>query len=104
MKKIIITICAIVLTASMALAATPDKKKKSEPKQHTVVFCSDVECKNCEKKVMDNLSFEKGVKGLSVDIAKQTVTVTYDAAKSDTTTLAKALRKLGYKAEVKEFK
>ena len=64
----------------------------------------DVECKNCEKKVMDNLSFEKGVKDLSVDIIKQTVTVTYDTAKSDTTTLAKALRRLGYKAEVAEFK
>lgn len=104
MKKIILTVCAIALTASLALAATPDKKKKAEPKQHTVVFCSDVECKNCEKKVMDNLSFEKGVKALSVDLSKQTVTVTYDSAKSDTTSLAKALRKLGYKAEIKEFK
>lgn len=104
MKRTIITICVIALAATAALAATPDKKKKDGAKQHTVVFCSDVECKNCEKKVMDNLSFEKGVKDLSVDIGKKTVTVTYDSAKSDTTSLAKALRKLGYKAEIKEFK
>ena len=103
MKKTLTVICALALTASLTLSAVPEKKKAAA-KQHTVVFCSDVECKNCEKKVMDNLSFEKGVKDLSVDIKKQTVTVTYDAAKSDTTSLAKALRKLGYKAEVKEFK
>ena len=103
MKKAIITAFAVALAATLTVSAAPEKKKAAS-KQHTVVFRSDVECKNCEKKVMDNLSFEKGVKDLSVDIKKQTVTVTYDAAKSDTTTLAKALRRLGYKAEVTEFK
>lgn len=103
MKKTITVICAAVLTLGLIAGNTPDRKK-SEAKQHTVVFCSDVECKNCEKKVMDNISFEKGVKNLSVDLKAQTVTVTYDAAKSDTTSLAKAIRKLGFKAKVKEFK
>lgn len=104
MKKTFTVICALALTVSLLAGNAPEKKKKAEAKQHTVVFCSDVECKNCEKKVMDNLSFEKGVKDLSVNLEKQTVTVTYDAAKSDTTSLAKALRKLGFKADVKEFK
>lgn len=102
MKKSIVTICAIALIASLTLNAAPDKKKK-EVKQHTVVFNSDVDCADCQKKVMENLAFEKGVKDLSVSLEDQTVTVTFDAAKSDTTSLAKALRKLGYKAEVAEF-
>ena len=54
---------------------------------------------NCVKKVQENISFEKGVKGLDVCLDHQTVTVKYDPAKTSEETLKAAIEKLGYKVE-----
>ena len=51
---------------------------------------------------MDNVAFEKGVKDLKVDLEKQTITIKYDAAKTNPEKLAAAIEKLGYKAKVAE--
>lgn len=96
MKKIVI----FAFATALLLVATAAKPK---PVKRTVVYASTVECKNCEKKVMENISFEKGVKDVSVDLSDQTVKVVYDESKTDTLTLAKAIRKLGYEARVIKF-
>jgi copper chaperone CopZ len=96
MKKILVIACAL----SMVLMATSAKPKTVK---RTVVYGSTVECKNCEKKVLENISFEKGVKDVSVDLSDQTVKIVFDEAKTDTLTLAKAIRKLGYEAKVVKF-
>ena len=77
-----------------AIAGAPKKDVK------TVVFKVGLHCQNCVKKVKENISFEKGVKGLEVSLDNKTVTVTYDPSKTDVQTLKKAIEKLGYKAEV----
>ena len=59
-------------------------------------------CEKCVKKINDNVSFEKGVKDLSVSLDKKTVTVTYDPARTDVARLKAAIEKLGYKVTVKE--
>ena len=96
MKKVFIlaSVSALLLVAT---AAKPKTVKR------TVVYGSTVECKNCEKKVMENIAFEKGVKDVSVDLEKQTVSVVFDESKTDTLTLAKAIRKLGYEANVLKY-
>ena len=96
MKKIAIIAGALALML-VATAAKPKAVKR------TVVYESTVDCKNCERKVMENISFEKGVKDVSVDLDKKTVSVVFDEAKTDTLTLAKAIRKLGYGACVVKF-
>ena len=96
MKKIAIFTCAMALLI-LATAAKPKTVKR------TVVYQSTVECKNCEKKVMDNIAFEKGVKDVSVDLPNQTVEIVYDESKTDTVSLAKAIRKLGFEAKVIKF-
>jgi len=96
MKRLIIIISSLA-TVLVLCSATPKNTK-------TVVYASDVECKNCEKKVMENVAFEKGVKNLSVDLAKHTVTVVFDETKTDTLALAKAIRKLGFEAKVSSYK
>ena len=52
---------------------------------------------------MDNIAFEKGVKDVAVDLTKQTVKIVFDDTKTDTLTLAKAIRKLGYGAKVIKY-
>ena len=96
MKKLAIFVCALALVA-FSTSSKPKTVKR------TVVYGSTVECKNCQKKVMENISFEKGVKDVSVDLSKQTVKIVFDESKTDTTTLAKAIRKLGFGANVIKF-
>ena len=47
-----------------------------------VVFkVTQMHCENCEKKVKDNMRFEKGLKDVSTVVKDRTVTITYDAEK-----------------------
>ena len=68
----------------------------------TVTFNVSIHCEKCVKKINENISFEKGVKGLEVSLDKKTVTITYDPAKTDVTKLKAAIEKLGYKVTVQE--
>lgn len=90
MKRIsVILLSALIAVSAFATTAKPEK----------VTFFTNLRCNNCVKKVNENIAFEKGVKDLSVSLDKQTITVTYDPAKTDAQTLAKAIEKLGYKAQ-----
>ena len=113
MKRILITVLlglgAATYSAQPVLAepaqatVRQDKKQKVDGKKTaTVTFKTTIHCKNCVKKVNDNISFEKGVKDLQVSLEDKLVTVTYDPSKTDEATLAKAIEKLGYKAEKAE--
>ncbi len=57
-------------------------------------------CEKCEAKIKKNIPFEKGVKGLACDIPTQTVTITYDADKTDIVKLQKGFAKFKYTAEL----
>ena len=79
---------------SLTLFAKTDKQ--------TVVLSCDLHCQGCCDKIMKNIAFEKGVKDLVCDLQGKTVTVTYDANKTDVETLLKAFAKIGKPAKVKE--
>lgn len=66
-------------------------------KQMVVTTSPKMSCQNCENKIKGNLRFEKGVKKVETSLAHQTVTVTYDADKTDEAKIAKAFEKLNYK-------
>jgi len=89
MKRILILLMALM--PMMAFAA--DKQK--------VVLACDLHCQGCCDKIMKNIAFEKGVKDLVCDLKTKTVTVTYDAQKTDVPTLLKAFEKIGKPATVK---
>ena len=108
MKKTIILTIAALMTVSTATSvastvASSDQtvltdkkpaKKKGEIKE--VTFNVHLHCENCVKKVQENIAFEKGVKDLHVCLADQTVSLKYDAAKTNEETLKAAIEKLGY--------
>ena len=107
MKRIIlialVALMAVSASASefqtAAPAAQTQKKAKKTKEVKEVVFNVHLHCMNCVKKVQENISFEKGVKGLDVCLDHQTVTVKYDPAKTSEETLKAAIEKLGYKVE-----
>lgn len=67
----------------------------------TVVFkVEQMECPNCERKVKNNIKYEKGLKEFSTDVKSQTVTITYDAKKTDVKKLQAGFKKFKYEAVV----
>ena len=90
MKRIII----FLLTLMPMMVFAVNKQK--------VVLSCDLRCQGCCDKIMKNIAFEKGVKDLVCDLQGKTVTVTYDADKTDVPTLLKAFEKIGKPAQVKE--
>lgn len=71
-----------------------------------VVFkVSQMHCEKCEKKVRDNMRFEKGLKDISTKVKTKMVTITYDAEKTNVKKLQAGFNKFKYEAEfVKETK
>ena len=68
----------------------------------TAVFkVSQMHCENCERKVKDNIKFEKGVKEFSTDLKTKTVSITYDADKTNVEKLKAEFVKEAKQAEKK---
>ena len=95
MKKIVVILAALSVML-IAGASKPDKKR-------TVVYKTSIECKSCQNKVMENISFEKGVKDVTVNLPEKSVRIVFDETKTDTLILGKAIRKLGYSAQVIKY-
>nr|WP_321450562.1 heavy metal-associated domain-containing protein [uncultured Carboxylicivirga sp.] len=95
MKKLLVILFMAMMVFNIN---AKDKKKTAE-----VIFKVEMDCQGCVKKINKNLPFEKGVKGLTVDLERQKVTVNYREDKTNKEALKKAFEELGYKAvEIKE--
>ena len=57
-------------------------------------------CESCENKIKKNLRFEKGVTKIETSVKEQTVTVTYDATKTDVKKIQAAMKEIGYDTKV----
>ena len=93
MKRIIILLMAILPMAYMLSTA------EAKPNKQTVVLYVHLHCQDCCNKILKNIPYDKelknGVKDLVFDLEAQTVTVTYDANKTDVPALQKAFAKIG---------
>lgn len=89
----IITLLAVAMLCS-ATAFAKDLKVlvvKTSPEMH---------CNNCENKIKNNIRFTSGVKKIDTSLEQKTVTITYDADKTDSKTIVNAFKKIGYDATV----
>lgn len=93
-KKLLATLVVALLSVTAVLAKD----------LRTIVFkVEQMECGNCENKVKNNIKFEKGVKEFSTDLKTRTVTIVYDAAKTNVEKLQAGFKKFKYEAvEVKD--
>ena len=70
----------------------------------TVVLTTNPEmhCTGCEKKIKDNIRFEKGIKSIKTNLDDKTITIEYDADKTTVEDIIKGFEKIKYEArEVK---
>ena len=95
-KSIVLALILSWFGFQCAFAAKPDKQ--------VVVLSCDLHCQGCCDKIMKNIAFEKGVKDLVCDLNTKTVTVTYDANKTNVPTLLNAFEKIGKPAKEKDNK
>lgn len=94
-KKLVTLLAVLFLCVGTALAKD----------FRTVVFkVEQMMCQNCEKKVKDNIRFEKGLKKFTTDLKNKTVTITYDAEKTNVEQLKSGFKKFKYEAVVVEDK
>ena len=67
----------------------------------TEVFTLDHQMSShCEKKIKENLRFEKGISKIDVSLKNNTITITYDNRKTDTAKILEAFKKIGFTAFV----
>lgn len=93
MTRIIVFLLAILPMAFVLSTA------EAKPNKQKVVLYVYLHCQDCCDKIMKNIPFDKdlnrGVKDIEFDMEAQTVTVTYDANKTNVPALQKALAKIG---------
>ena len=91
---------ALLLLSPFIFHLSPLSAAKAD--KQVVVLSVDLHCQACCDKIMKNIAFEKGVKDIVCDLKTKTVTVTYDANKTDVPTLLEAFKKINKPAAVKE--
>lgn len=99
MKKFFVFAVAAVVAALLLTSASKPKAALRE-----ALYQTNLHCEQCAAKITDNVSFEKGVKDLKIEVDAKTVKIVYDSNKTDAAKLAAAIRKLGYKVELIEDK
>lgn len=65
-------------------------------KSITLTTEPEMHCEKCENKIKKNLRFEKGIKSIKTDLQSKTVTITYDADKTDESAIIEAFKKINY--------
>lgn len=95
MKKII----ALCLVALLGFGVSEAQAQKKGGKSiTTTVFMTNLDCQGCAKKITDTIPYEKGVKEVKVDVDTKTVTVVFDASKTNNEALVKAFAKVKIEA------
>lgn len=67
----------------------------------TVVLTTNPEmhCTGCEKKIKENIRFEKGIKSIKTNLEDKTVTIEYDAEKTNVPAIIEGFKKIKYEAK-----
>lgn len=93
MKKLIILLVAALL-GMVAFSASTSARPKA--RTETVTYVVSMHCQNCVNKIMDKVSFMKGVEDLKISLKDKTVTIKYNPDKVQEPTLRETLENLGY--------
>lgn len=89
MKKSILFLTMLLTTLVCAAKDVKTLVVTTSPQMH---------CANCENKIKGNLRYETGMKDIVTSIPDQTVTITYDAEKTNEENIIAAFSKFGYTA------
>ena len=100
MKLLRLITLMLALFVSLALTAQDKKEQTKKKKTEKVTFLVSLHCENCKAKIEKNISWEKGVKDLMVDLKDKTVAITYNSENTTEGNLKTAIEQLGFTVEV----
>ena len=86
-----------VLFLSLAMATLCSAK---DIKTVVVNTAPEMHCSSCENKIKSNLKFEKGIKDIQTNLTDKTVTIQYDADKTNVDNIIAGFKKINYVATV----
>jgi len=93
------TFKSIILLAIFTLAIIT-AKAQDEPKQTAEIkIQTSAICGMCKERIEHDLSFAKGVNGVSLDDETKIVTVSYKTSKTNPDKIRKAISEIGYDAD-----
>ena len=95
-KKMILLVAMTILAVSVSAQVNKQAKPK---KTEEVTFTVSMTCEGCKEKIEKNISWEKGVKDLEINLEKKTVKINYDPKKTSEEKLKKAIEKLKFTCE-----
>ena len=105
MKKLRIILMAVAALVFVSNITADAQTKRSQKKEVEVTFSiPDIDCHNCVQKIESKMPYEKGVRDMKVSLENKTIWISFEEAKTNKATLAKALDKLGYPAKEVEKK
>ena len=90
MKHLLLSLITILIVAAGG----------KQIRQLVVTPTPQMHCESCENKIKSNIRFEKGVLNIETSLEAQTVTITYNAAKTNVSNLQAAMKKIGYDTRV----
>lgn len=94
MKRLSFIIFALSFNVALFAKDIKTIVLKTQPEMH---------CTGCEKKIKDNIRFEKGVKSITTNLDDKTITIEYDADKTNVQNIINGFKKIKYEAtEVKK--
>ena len=71
MKARTMLYAALLMCGMMAAPASAQDAKEGKKEKAEVTFLVSMTCENCQKRIEDNISFEKGVTALDVNLPKR---------------------------------
>lgn len=89
--RIILAMMAVCLAITCGAKDIKTVVLKTSPEMH---------CANCENKIKNNIRFEKGIKEIETNLEEKTVTIKYDAEKTNVDNIIAGFEKINYKASV----
>ena len=95
--KTIKIIMLLFICCALAVSAK-DKKKNTDE----VCFTVSMSCNNCKAKIEKNITWEKGVKDLKINVDNKSVCIVYETRKTTQKKLKEAIEKLDFTCEIRE--
>lgn len=86
-----------VLFVALAVAAACSAK---DIKTVVLNTAPEMHCSSCENKIKSNIKFEKGIKDIQTNLDDKTVTIKYDADKTNVENIIAGFKKIDYVATV----
>ncbi len=95
MKTILKIFAVMVVILGCAVTTSVEAKPKESVEMERIVLLTDIDCPSCEKKIMNVVPFQKGIKRVVVDIKRSLVTVDYNPKSTNPEVIKASLKRLG---------